>query len=69
MPNNPGKWMQRSQANLYVSGMARKYWAVFDLARLSEREYEVMVEQLVSVARGVSDGQIVGCDLMVFCSM
>ena len=69
IPNNPGKWMQRSQADLYVSGMTLKYWAVLDLARLSEREYEVMVEQLVNVGRGVSYAQIVGCDLIVLCFM
>ena len=52
-PHNPGKWMQRSQANLYVDGKVLKYWALLDLARLSEMEYKEMIMQLVLVARGV----------------
>eukprot|EP00092_Neocalanus_flemingeri_P034497 GFUD01037510.1.p1 GENE.GFUD01037510.1~~GFUD01037510.1.p1 ORF type:complete len:930 (+),score=334.94 GFUD01037510.1:83-2872(+) len=51
--HNPGKWVQRSQEHLYVSGMQMKYWAVLDLARLSESQYGTMVEQLVNVGRGV----------------
>ena len=51
---NPGKWVKRSQDNLYKSGMELGYWAVLDLARFSKREYEAMVKQLVSVANGVS---------------
>ena len=45
--------MQRSQDNLYKSGMELSYWAVLDLARLSNGEYEAMVKQLVIVANGV----------------
>ena len=45
--------MQRSQDNLYKSGMELNYWAVLELARLSKGEYEAMVKQLVIVANGV----------------
>ena len=50
---NPGKWVQKSQDNLYKSGMELSDWAVLDLARLSKGEYEAMVQQLVIVANGV----------------
>ena len=55
---NPGKWVQRSQDNLYKSGMELSFWAVLDLARLSKGEYEAMVKQLVIVANGVSKREI-----------
>ena len=54
VPRNPGKWMQRSQADLYVHGKNLKYWAVLDLARLAERDYWDIVKNLVTIARGVS---------------
>ena len=45
--------MQRSQENMYVSGMCLKYWAVLDLARLGKGEYEAMVKELVNIAKVV----------------
>ena len=45
--------MQRSQENMYMSGMCLKYWAVLDLARLGKGEYEAMVKELVNIAKGV----------------
>ena len=45
--------MQRSQENMYVSGMCLKFWAVLDLARLGKGEYEAMVKELVNIAKGV----------------
>ena len=54
---NPGKWVQRSQDMMYVSGSTLQYWAVLDFgcrASLSVNEYQSMVRGLVSVAGGVS---------------
>ena len=45
--------MQRSQENMYASGMCLKYWAVLDLVRLGKGEYEAMVKELVNIAKGV----------------
>jgi len=53
---NPGKWVQRSQDMLYLSGSTLQYWAVLDLCgreKLSGNEYKSMVKELVSVAKGV----------------
>merc|ERR1719318_607135 len=53
---NPGKWVQRSQDMMYVSGSTLQYWAVLDLGgreRLSDNEYQSIVKGLLSVAEGV----------------
>ena len=53
---NPGKWVQRSQENMYVVGSHMKYWAVLDLAgrdKLSHREFESLLNGLVTVAKEV----------------
>jgi len=63
---NPGKWVQRSQDNLYKSGMELSYWAVLDLARLNKGEYEAMVKQLVLVANGVGFKIKSGADNMMY---
>jgi len=55
---NPGKWVQRSQDNMYVEGSRLQYWAVLDLAdrekdKLTESEFYSLLNGLVTVAKEV----------------
>ena len=55
---NPGKWMQRSQDNMYVVGTRMQYWAVLDLSgrekdKLTGSEFAYLLNGLVTVGKEV----------------